>query len=1035
MKRNSLHKSLSALFAFCLLFEVLHAQKGTQVTPDQMMPLTQHVTTGTPATALRARPQNPTAPQRTANVFPDQIGTMANAFSSSSSANNCVFADDSTGTVLFIHRSNPALHGGSAFSLRYDISTDAGTSWNIDIGELNPTTLSGRYPQVAGYHAPGSNSALPGAAIWVAEHYDAGFSTWSGFNAGATQLVTSGTPTTQETIVSTTEHLPSGGMCEGLPGEYWLARFSSPGATLGDSLIIYKGQYNTGNQSIAWSLHAAQTIPWSVSFDGAPHALSPTIAFSPDGMTGWVATLGDLAAGSDSLFAPILLKSTDAGATWGAPVEVDLNSFPWVYDSLRALWVDSLGNPASTGRATAAFDYDLTVDAAGNPHLFFVIGTGTDNQNSPAYSIFSGLAKYAVDLTSINQGSTFDLRLVAPILTFRSPTYGSTATTMSMDNYPQVSRTADGGHIFYSWVDSDTAQFTGNMNGVGFGTSDNLAPNLWMSGLRLSDGYFTCIHSVTAMDLIWEGRAINPQMAPEVLVTGTGPSTTYHLPIVITEMPAGEPADPCNNFYFGDDAALLESDFSFSPGSTITWLGCGVSPGTAAHIRGKVFVDYNGNGLFDGADSGIPGTMVTTTGVTYAGMANTAGDYHFAVAPNATYGLVATPMNTIAWTPTAPAVPYILTPGPLANLTGNDFGFQPVSNVQDLSVAVVLPFLRPGFTTTGTIYVDNLGTMPTTGTLTFTYDSLVSISSANPSYASNDTITRTVTWNLPTIPILQRAAFTVGLYIPPTVPLNSTLAFSAQVTSTGQDIDLYNNSDIATALVIGSFDPNDKAVTPAGEGSNHQVAPGTELSYRIRCQNTGNAAAINVVIRDTLDANLDISTFKMLGSSHSYDLDIQNGRYLSWDFPNINLPDSFSNEPGSHAYIDFSIRPKANRPLGTVVENSAAIYFDFNAPVVTNTAWITYDVTSSAVHPSLPQSAVLIYPHPIGNSATVALQGYAGKPWTFELYDLQGRCLLQSGPIATATYPFERRTLPAGAYVYKVATAGNLPKMGRILLE
>jgi uncharacterized repeat protein (TIGR01451 family) len=312
---------------------------------------------------------------------------------------------------------------------------------------------------------------------------------------------------------------------------------------------------------------------------------------------------------------------------------------------------------------------------------------------------------------------------------------------------------------------------------------------------------------------------------------------------------------------------------------------------------------------------------------------------------------------------------------------------------------------------------------------------LATLTTATPAATTNNTTLHQATWTLPTIPVFGSAVIHVGLYIPPTVPLNSSLSFGAHVATTGADVDGYNNTDTINVLVIGSYDPNDKAVAPAGLGSNHQVTPGAELSYRIRCQNTGTASAINVVVRDTLDTDLDIATFKMLGASHPYVLTIDNGRFLTWDFSNINLPDTISNDPASQANNEYSNYPKANRPLGTVVENSAAIYFDFNAPVLTNTAWITYDITIATTPTISYRSVIHVYPHPVCRNATVEFLRYGDKSWSFEILDLQGRRVFHEAAITTDLYAFDRGALPAGTYVYRVTAQGILPKVGKLVLQ
>lgn len=139
-------------------------------------------------------------------------------------------------------------------------------------------------------------------------------------------------------------------------------------------------------------------------------------------------------------------------------------------------------------------------------------------------------------------------------------------------------------------------------------------------------------------------------------------------------------------------------------------------------------------------------------------------------------------------------------------------------------------------------------------------------------------------------------------------------------------------------LITDSYDPNDKEVTPTGLTAQHYTPTGTALKYKIRFQNTGTDVAYRVVVVDTLSENLDLSTLQMGAASHKYTFEVSGkGRpVLTWSFNDILLPDSTSNEAGSHGYIQFSIKPKAGLPAKTPVENFADIFFDFNAPVRTN---------------------------------------------------------------------------------------------------
>ena len=140
---------------------------------------------------------------------------------------------------------------------------------------------------------------------------------------------------------------------------------------------------------------------------------------------------------------------------------------------------------------------------------------------------------------------------------------------------------------------------------------------------------------------------------------------------------------------------------------------------------------------------------------------------------------------------------------------------------------------------------------------------------------------------------------------------------------------------------IGPYDPNDKRAFPKGVGDNHYIEANTDLEYLIRFQNVGTDTAFNVVIKDTLPDALNPATFVAGAASHPYRFEIEETGILTVSFENIQLPDSTTNEPASHGFFKFRIHQKPDNPIGTILENRAAIYFDFNEPVITNFSWHT----------------------------------------------------------------------------------------------
>ncbi|MDF1698218.1 MAG: hypothetical protein P1U56_20385, partial [Saprospiraceae bacterium] len=139
-------------------------------------------------------------------------------------------------------------------------------------------------------------------------------------------------------------------------------------------------------------------------------------------------------------------------------------------------------------------------------------------------------------------------------------------------------------------------------------------------------------------------------------------------------------------------------------------------------------------------------------------------------------------------------------------------------------------------------------------------------------------------------------------------------------------------------LVLCSYDPNDKMVEPNAE-NGYTFIEEDELVYTIRFQNTGNAPATYIEIRDTLSEFLDVESVTYIQGSHDEYLTISRieDRVLVFQFDNINLPDSTSDLEGSQGHLIFTVELAENVVEGTLIENTAHIYFDSNPAVVTNT--------------------------------------------------------------------------------------------------
>lgn len=234
-----------------------------------------------------------------------------------------------------------------------------------------------------------------------------------------------------------------------------------------------------------------------------------------------------------------------------------------------------------------------------------------------------------------------------------------------------------------------------------------------------------------------------------------------------------------------------------------------------------------------------------------------------------------------------------------------------------------------------------------------------------------------------------------------------------------------------------SFDPNDKQAYPQGYRNEHFIKRNTDIEYMIRFQNTGTDTAFTVVLLDTLSALLDATSVRPGASSHAYDFDLLENNVLRFRFDHILLPDSNVNEAASHGFVKFRVKQQPDNPLGSVIHNSAAIYFDFNAPVITNQTWHTlgenFVLTVSTGDPGASAGQLRVFPNPATESATFELpQDDPNR--RFVLTDGLGKTVV-SDHFTEKTYRFNRGNLPAGVYFFQVLAEHGVLYSGKIVLR
>ncbi len=351
-------------------------------------------------------------------------------------------------------------------------------------------------------------------------------------------------------------------------------------------------------------------------------------------------------------------------------------------------------------------------------------------------------------------------------------------------------------------------------------------------------------------------------------------------------------------------------------------------------IEGTVFDDLNGNCVQDPGEMGLAYVLVDIA-PGWATFTDANGDYYLE-ADTGNYLLTLMPgafMTNLC--PTGGTISLYFADYN-ADTTGVDFAMDFLS-LQDLRLSMYNGVAVPGITRYNHVSVYNDGSISMNGTVKVKYDPFETFLSSNNPPSLNNPATQDLEWSITQLAPGSSQHFNYYTQVDTAAVLGSLMKTYGSVDPIVGDTTPGNNVDTSCVVVVGSYDPNDKQVEPAGiREPGYILATQNPLEYTVRFQNTGTYPAQYVQIRDTLSGQLNPFSIRPTSSSHPYSLNLEDDSVLVYTFANIQLPDSASDPLGSQGYVRFAIQHNGLLSPGTVIENRAAIYFDFNAPVITN---------------------------------------------------------------------------------------------------
>ncbi len=503
----------------------------------------------------------------------------------------------------------------------------------------------------------------------------------------------------------------------------------------------------------------------------------------------------------------------------------------------------------------------------------------------------------------------------------------------------------------------------------------------------------------------------------------TNPSCPYCFDGIIQAMVVGGTPPYAYNWSNGNTAATqsnLQQGIFFlnvtdAAGCSIydtVFLGSNLN--NLAYLSGRIYVDSDNNQQFTPGDSPVAYQQVECQPSGIIAYSNAQGEYFFPENPgNHTVQYIVTPLYSV----NNGTGTYSVTLGN-NSITGLDFPLQVDSLVRSPQVYTACPLPRcntivPFYTT-----LLNRGTDTDSGEVRIHFDpAMVPVSTQPPASVIGNTIVFGYSSLLPS----QSRQFVANFQLPGP---GSVLQLSSEAHSIGVNGSILAGDTLPLTIpVVCAFDPNDKRVFPEGDGPSHRVDMDQELQYLLRFQNTGNDTAFNILITDTLAGGLEPESVELISSSHDCWMQRANGNVLRFHFTNIQLPDSNVNEAESHGYVMFRCLGKTNNADPTTVSNRAAIYFDANPPVITNSTLSTFSNLSTGLSSVVSGGLLLqVTPQPFRENCTIKVMDPKNEAvYRYRIIDVSGKTVFGSGIFNGQEVVLQRNGLVSGLYLLEIS--------------
>ena len=515
------------------------------------------------------------------------LGTSRTGYSNSYGTRQGLASFPSQNLVGWVHRSSPVNN-----TIKMDVSMDGGNTWTVDKITSWGTTPGGRLPKMTFFNPAGNTNA---SNVW------------------ATAIVPIVSNTARNSYGTTVVSVATaGGLVLSIDTPLrWrqdtLRQVVSSIVTLADRILILdkNGTVGIGNADFSDTLSLTKLIPtgnhftYSTQFLTMRMSNSPTgdnpglpdvsMAFNDNGTKGYIVGLGHqtyTGADTGNTYLPIVMSSSDSGATWSPPIQLSIASL--VKSALGVTW-----NP------TCGWELSTAVDQNGMLHIFTSVLKNKFNFDS----LSTGVGNiYMMDIVT-DGASVISVKSLGSPTSYRGIIGLPTTGQLTSDLRPCVSKTPAGDKIFYSWFETQSAL-----------SSTNTKPDWWVAAYDVLTNKYIAGKNMTVGTSV-EGKIIFGSAAPLVFTkTGGNGNLEYEIPVTFTALgAAGSLADSVFHKYIQGGKV---SSLDFWKGNYISNLGASsICSGDTVALSTTA---GTGNQWFRNGVS-IPGATSSTLRVTRGG--------------------------------------------------------------------------------------------------------------------------------------------------------------------------------------------------------------------------------------------------------------------------------------------------------------------------------------------------------------------------------------------------------------------------------